>query len=259
MYLAVMFDAAKPERSIPATTLHELIEEEYARTAVACERYGKPATLALKGLALLNTFVVSVDHDKTLVAALIFALRKPALLSFLSYARAHTSQGEFNARQLIEFSSLVAYMMAHPDFSVISSSTDGARKFITNKKMNDKIYLWMNAEHLEISSLLKEVKAQINDTASHASVFLTSFTFEWNDEVPSDGVFQGSFFDIIDDEVLMIYMLSIARVIMLSLELIRRTGEKHGGIVFAERFEQELYQFEREIELCRYELINTPK
>ena len=54
-----------------------------------------------------------------------------------------------------------------------------AEGFRTPKSLSAKAYRWLDREHGHVSALLKDMKDQINDTASHASIYLTHFTLEW--------------------------------------------------------------------------------
>jgi len=204
-----------------ATTLQALIDEEHARTMSARDRLGTFVPLGQSALVILNTFIASIGQDYFLAAALMLSIQKSAALSFLSYIRGHTAQGEFNARQLIEFTSLAAYLIAHPEEDVTRASQKGEGAFQPPKALSRKSYLWLDGEHPDLSASLKEMKDQINDGASHASVYLTHFTFEWESGNSDVDQFRGSFFDNLDEDVVRIYLISFAHLVLIVVETIR--------------------------------------
>ncbi|MGH6651182.1 MAG: hypothetical protein ACREB7_08635 [Sphingopyxis sp.] len=232
------------------TTLQALIDEEAARTRNAGQRYGSFVELAQSAIGLLNAFVVGIDRDHFLTAALMLSVQKSATLGFLSHVRAHTAQAEFNSRQLIEFCALAAYMLAHPDEDVTSNADEGGG-LQTSKSLTDKAYRWLDREHDHVSALLKDMKKQINDTASHASIYLTCFTFEWESSRDDSEIFCGSFFDQQDDDVVRLYLASHARLVLLVIETLRQVAVAHGGFTMVEDIDERLALLDRDINAHR--------
>jgi len=200
------------------TTLQVLIDEEYARTMNARDRLGTFVALAQSAIGLLHSVVSSIDRDHFMAAALMLSVQKSATLAFLSYVRGHTAQAEFNARQLIEFCALTAYMLAHPEEDVTRGTGNDSDGFVPPKRLSAKAYMWLNEQQPHASGLLKEMKDQINDTTSHASVYLTHFTFEWDSGGEDSEHFRGSFFDNVDDNVTRLYLMSFSRLIVIVIE-----------------------------------------
>jgi len=233
------------------TTLQELIDEEAVRTRDAGQRYGSFVQLAQSAIALLNTFVISIDRDHFLAAALMLSVQKSATLGFLSHVRAHTAQAEFNSRQLIEFCALTAYMLAHPDEDVTRVTVGNGEGFRTPKSLSAKAYRWLDREHGHVSALLKHIKGQINDTASHASIYLTHFTFEWESGRDDSETFCGSFFDQQDDDVVRLYLMSHARLVLLVMETLRQVVVAHGGFTLVQDVNKRLALLDRDINAHR--------
>lgn len=229
------------------TTLQELIDEEAVRTRNAGQRYGSFVRLAQSAIALLNTFIVSIHRDHFLAAALMLSVQKSATLGFLSHVRAHTAQAEFNSRQLIEFCALTAYMLAHPDEDVTRTTDESGERFRTSKSLSAKAYRWLDREHGHVSALLRDMKDQINDTASHASIYLTHFTFEWESGPDDSETFCGSFFDQQDDDVVRLYLMSHARLVLLVIETLRQVAVAHGGFTLVEDIDERLALLDRDV------------
>jgi hypothetical protein len=229
------------------TTLKALIREEAERTISATTRYGSFADLSLSALQLLNTFVVSVNHDHFLSAALMTSVQKSATLGFLSYVRSHTAQAEFNSRQLIEFCVLTAYMLAHPNEDVTRTSDTESGTFRTPKSLNKKAYRWLDESLGHLSALLKEMKSQINDTTSHASIYLTHFTFNWQSEHKNSEMFEGSFFDNQNDDIVRLYLMSHARLVVIVIEILRAVVETHGGFILIDDIKERLALLDRNV------------
>lgn len=232
------------------TTLRALIDEEHSRTLDARDRLGSFVPLAERAIALLNTLVTSVDRDHFMAAALMLSVQKSATLAFLSHLRGHTAQGDFNSRQLIEFCALTAYMLAHPDEDVTRGG-EGTGGFAPPKWVSVKAYRWLEAEHPHVSAMLKEMKDQINDTASHASLYLTHFTFEWRSGGYDSEHFRGSFFDSVDDDVVRTYLMSLSRLMVVVIETLRLASADHGGFTLKGGAEAELRQLDRDVNAHR--------
>ncbi len=233
------------------TTLQSLIDEETKRTRKARDQYGSYVNLAQSAIALLNTFIVSIGRNHFLCAALMLSVQKSATLGFLSYVRAHTAQAEFNSRQLIEFCVLTAYMLAHPDEDVTRSTNGGGEGFRTPKSLSAKAYRWLGCEYGHVSALLKDMKDQINDTASHASIYLTHFTFDWESGREDAECFNGSFFDQQDDDVVRLYLMSHARLVLLVIETLRRVAVAHGGFTLIDDIDERLALLDRDVNAHR--------
>lgn len=233
------------------TTLEALIREEAERAVSAPTRFGTFADLSLSALQLLNTFVVSVNHDHFLSAALMTSVQKSATLGFLSYVRSHTAQAEFNSRQLIEFCVLTAYLLAHPNEDVTHTADNESGALRTPKSLNNKAYRWLDQSFGHLSELLKEMKSQINDTTSHASIYLTHFTFNWQSEHQNSEMFEGSFFDNQDDDIVRLYLMSHARLVVIAIEILRAVVEKHGGFVLIGDIKERLALLDRNVNFHR--------
>lgn len=211
------------------TTLASLIKEEEDRTANANEAFGSYDDLAKRALTILNTFVASIEKDHFLAAALLFSIEKTAALAYLSYVRGHIAQGEMNARQVIEFSALLTYILAHPDVDVTTGEKSERSGFVRPKVLSSKAYKWLDRELAHHSKLLAEFKGMINDSMAHGNVYLTHFTFEYESGGEDRDQFRGSFFDNVDDDVLRLYLASFARLILVVVETVRLVAEKYGG------------------------------
>ncbi len=227
------------------TTLQALIDEECQRTANAASRFGTFATLVQDGVGLLNTCVKSADDNQFMAVALMLAVQKSVCLAFLSYIRGHIAQAEFNVRQSVEFTALMAYMLAHPEEDVTSATATVS--FQPAKVISGRAYKWLATEHSHISKLLKDIKDQINDTTAHASPYLTHFTFDWESGSESAKSFRGSFFDNVEDNVFRLYLMSLGRLIVIIIETLRQVSEKYGGFHLRENITSDLHHLDRTV------------
>jgi hypothetical protein len=233
------------------TTLQALIDEEQARTANAHDRLGTFVPLCQSAIALLNTFIESVGRDHFLAAALMLSINKSATLSFLAYVRGHIAQAEFNSRQTIEFCALAAYLAAHPEEDVTKPDDDGTGGFKPPKDISVKAYKWLNKEHPHHSALLKDMKDQINSSASHASLYLTHFTFDWESGGYDEDQFRGSFFDNTDEDVSRLYLMSLAHLILIVVDTMRLVSKQHGGLVLRRGVDNDLAKLDHAINELR--------
>jgi hypothetical protein len=233
------------------TTLQALVDEEQVRVAGARDRLGTFVPLVQEGIELLNTCVATIDPDHFMAAALMFAVQKAATLSFLSYIRGHVAQAEFNMRQTIEFTALTAYMLAHPEEDITKGPENSAAGLQPPKAVSGKAYRWLDKQHGHLSALLKEMKGQINDTTAHASIYLTHFTFDWKIGGYDREVFRGSFFDNIEEDVSRLHLMSLARLLVLVVEVIRKVSDTHGGFTLNNSAVDELHRLDRRVNAHR--------
>ena len=222
------------------TSLDRLIREEEALTWSCHRRLGSVVILAERALALLNTFVVSIDQDHPFSAALMLAIHKASSLAFLSLVRKHLAQSQLNQRLMIEYTSLTAYMMAHPDTDMTQPNRAEPGKLMPSKKIAEAAYRWMNSDWPHQSGLLKGRKDQINDTLSHANIYGTHFTFDW--EGSPDDVFKGSFFDQSKLTVEQTYLLAFVQLVCLVVYTLCEVAAKHGALVIRPQSLAELIQ-----------------
>jgi hypothetical protein len=245
-----IFCLNKPSQSPAKASLQALVQEEFELTASAHDRLGSFVPLAATGTSLLNNSIASIGRDHFVVAALMIAMQKASTLAFLSYVRKHVAQAEFNCRQLIEFCALAAYLLAHPEIELGDPRDDSSLALAKAKALSGKAYKWLNQQHPLHSKNLLEFKGIINDTTAHASVYVSYFTFPWDGENTTD-CFDGTFFDMVDDDTIRMYLTSLARLILVVIDTLRVAAKSHSGITFYEDLEQTLARFERDIQAHR--------
>lgn len=208
------------------TTLRALIDEEHALTLTAHKRFGSFVQIAERAIILLNTFVVSIEQNHALAAAVSMALQKSATLAFLSLVRQHVNQAQFNCRQVVEFCALASYFLAHPDAG-FRRSADGGAEYHASPDLLRKANRWLDNELPQESAALREMKLIINETASHASVYGASHTFNWENEQADE--FEGSFFDKDDPLTTQLHLMQYAHLVALCVRTLRICASRHGG------------------------------
>ena len=214
----------------------------------ASERLGPDFVgLADRSLALLNDFNVSVGEDHFMAAALIMRMQKCATLSCLSILRSHFAQSELNNRQAIEFCVLAAYMLANPQVDVTTAVDGSPEKFRAPKDLSKIAIKWLNRSFPDESAALKEQKEMINSTASHASVYSTFHSFDWNKRETE--VYQGFFFDRLDVPNTKLLLVSFSQLTLLFVKTLRLTAEKFGGLTIRDTARQDEARIGREAAL----------
>lgn len=210
-------------------TLQSLIDEELELTKTAAHRFGVVVHTAEEGLDLLNTFVVQVEGGHFMAMAAYLSMQKTATLAYLSYIRKHHAQGQSNIRALIEYAALCAYLLAHPNEEVLGKGKNNRNGFLPPKNLSIKAYKWLDANYPVESKILKGIKDRINDSAAHASVYMTQFTFDWEASLGDE--FHGSFFDNTQHDEEALYVIVLSRIIVTVIELLGSIAAKHGGFV----------------------------
>jgi hypothetical protein len=208
--------------------LQALIDEEATRVSEALSQHSSFVSLAESALDLLDSFVTSIDVNRPLTAALYFAVQKSANLGYLSSIRGHTIQAEFNSRQLIEFTVLTAYELAH-------YGVDAARK-----PLKGKVYKWFQGEFPQVSESLKQLKDQINDTSAHASLYNTRATFDWSSGLNNAENYQGSFCEKNPVALDRFNLLCHARLVIVVIDALRQVATNYSGFALADDISEKL-------------------
>lgn len=235
-----------PPKLPPMTTLKALLDEENALVISANDRLGSFVPLATRGRSLFFDAVSSIGRDHFIIALLMMAMQKTATLAFLSYLRKHVTQAEFNCRQLIEFCSITAYLIAHPEAELADPLADNLLTLDKSKSLSSKAYKWLKVAQPENSASLLEYKNMINDTVSHANLYVGNFTFELNSS-GDNSLFEGTFFDRVDDDVIRLHLLSFGHLNLLIIRTIREASSLQQPITFVKDIEEILTQFERDL------------
>lgn len=220
------------------TTLDALIRQEQDLTWSGHERLGLVVNLGELAVASLNTFIASVDGEFPFAAALMLSIHKATTLAFLSILRKHLAQSQLNLRLVIEYTSLTAYMLAHPDSPMVKPTKDDPTKFVPSERVGNSAYKWMAEAFPDQSAFLKERKDQINETLSHANIYGSHFTFDWDGT--NEGIFKGSFFDMTEQHVEQTYMLAFVQTIIFVIHTLTQIADKHGGFVIQKGSRQAL-------------------
>lgn len=227
------------------TTLQALVQEEYERTYNATGRLGRVVPLALRGVGILNTSVVSVSADNGIVSALMLATNKSMALAFLSYIRSHTAQAEFNCRQAVELSVLSAYLLANPDVEIIDDTNLKAPRLLPPKPLRTKAHKWLEAHEPHLNSELKKIKDSINDGFAHGGLYVAHLTIDVESMGNRGDTFSGSFFDNLSLNHTRACLLNFCRLVVLIVETTRRANERTMSLVMKDRLKTEIEDYAR--------------
>jgi len=209
---------------------------------------GTIVPIAQRGLAILNTSIVSVTSNTGVVAAFMLAIQKSITLAYLSYIRAHTVQADFNCRQAIELTALAAFVLANPEAELLDHSDPANPVFLPTKMLAKQAYRWLETEEPELSDFLKEFKNRINESTAHASIYVTHLTVDLDSLTSNGDVFTGSFFDNLGVNETRTFLMSFCRLVVLIVETIRRANDKSQGIGMRAGLEQEIYLYAKVID-----------
>jgi hypothetical protein len=223
-----------------------LLREETDLVTTSEECLGTFVPLAARGVEFMHSSISTIGRDHFVIAALLIAMQKAAALALLSYLRNHTAQAEFNCRQLIEFCSLTAYLLAHPEIELSDPSEGSLISSHKSRDLRDKAHKWLGQKHPDLSISLLEYKKMINDTVAHASIFVSHFNFHW-DHAEEESPFEGSFFDKVKDDEARLHLLSLCHLTILITETVWTAAKSGNAIVFIESFEKQLTMLKREV------------
>lgn len=213
------------------TNLQSLIEQEQTLTDEAAERLGNIVQITEYGLGILSTAIESIRKDNELIAGIQLAIQKSATLAYLAYCRSHAAQAEFNCRQMIEYTCIGSYYVAHPEAKTHRTGEDGNVELIPNQTINGMVNPWMAQTIPEISAALKGIKNDLNQSVLHGCLYGTTLTMSYEEAADQ---YNGSFFDNVAPDCYRAWLLRLCEIIALSLAAMRAANREHGAIIYRE-------------------------
>lgn len=214
------------------TNLQALIEQEQRLSNDAACRLGNIVQITEYGLALLNTAIGSIRANNELIAGIQLAIQKSATLAYISYCRSHSAQAEFNCRQVIEYTCLGAYFLAHPDGATHRTDEAGNVTITPTQTINRKVYSWMAKAMPDLSDALKNFKDALNESVLHGCLYGTSLTMDYKEATDQ---YNGSFFDNVSPDCYRAWLLRLCEIIALSLTVLRTANGEHEAIIYREK------------------------
>ncbi|KTR82483.1 hypothetical protein NS277_13465 [Novosphingobium barchaimii] len=244
------------DQSKELTSITSIIREENQRVMNAGERLGPIVAVAHEGLVTLGASMISFPDGRGIIAGLLLATQKSALLAFLSYLRGHTAQADFNCRQVIEFTAVAAYLLANPEADVFDE-IDGEFRLKDRQNLSVKAYKWLARTEPDLNSALARIKKQINDNTAHAGIALTALTVDMASFDEGSTRFSGHFFDNLPTLHMQSALLNFCYLIVMVVETVRRAGLGANFVVFDPVLEGKAAHLAQLIEECRLQLAKS--
>jgi hypothetical protein len=237
--------------SIKQSNNIEIIQSELELALHAEQHHGAYYRHASNVGELLAQFVKSVRPDRFVFVMFLSSLRKHHMLALLSAVRLHHVQAMLNLRWTIEAAASAAYAIEHTDPDDFAKTND-LGMLGGSKNLAGKQYKWLDEKFPDGSQALKNLKEQINSSASHANLVQTHRTFQTN---PEQQLFETAFFDKEDDYLTQTDLWQIANVGISILNLFSNVNSGPKPLVFRDDFVTHLNELSSESARLRSEMM----
>jgi hypothetical protein len=213
-------------------TIGDLIETERRLALEAPERYGKYYAHAAESSVFFSCFAKSIDPDRAIFARLHALAKKHHTLALFSTVRLHQIQSAMNLRQVLEAGAAAAFSIANPEpHHFVEKDKQGLTN--SSKKLNGRIYTWLDRGYGAGSQAIKEIKGLINETTAHANLINTNNLFDIDE---TERMFVTPFFDKEDHHHVRTDLWRIGRVGIVLLDLFYGVNQDRNVIKLVDDF-----------------------
>ncbi|HOI97675.1 MAG TPA: hypothetical protein PLA19_04190 [Candidatus Pacearchaeota archaeon] len=237
------------------STIGDIIESEKQMALSGAECYGDYFINAFEFNNLLQHFIKSIDPDRFVFAMFLAQIRKHHLLAIFSTVRRHQIQSLMDLRQVLEAGSCAAYAIANPDQKGFAD-TDNNGLLDPNQKLTNKRYQWLESNFKAGSDFIKNMKGEINKSASHSNIVYAHTNFKFDGE---KGQFNTPFFDFEDAHIVKTDLWLIGNIAMGLMDFFYGVNKNLDVIKFVDDFIPQLKSLEATNQKLKTELMNTER
>lgn len=173
-------------------TIAQIIEEEN-RLALSAKDRGIFNDFALAGIELVASNFGALPGPYFLFAAEIAAMRKHAVLAYLSALRLHRTQCALNLRIMLEFNSIALFALSSPDPAQIIGPDFGAEAPRVEDKTKTRAFAWLTREFPRLNARIRKAKRALDEWEAHGGIHPAGMTFDF-DQI-GDSFYNATFFD----------------------------------------------------------------
>jgi len=236
-------------------SIAEMLESETQMVLRGHEHYGEHYDLASTVTIFIGTALKSVHQDRWVFASFMSMVKKYHMLALFSTLRLHQIQATMNLRQMLEAAAMAAFALANPDPQhFVLKGEDGLMR--PSKKLNAKIYAWLDANYPDGSKGLKDSKELINESTAHANLIFASRTF---DDRTDEGRYGAPFFDITDEWQVQSDLWRIANLGLFILDLFYGVNKSAKGIVFVDDFTDRFMKLAQQTAALREQMVSSER
>ncbi len=155
--------------------------------------------------------------------------RKMAGLAVLSALRQHRVENGLNLRQVVEATTLMGYLAAHPGVPGDLGKANVTHKGLiaSNENLRKLAFAWTTATYPGLDGDLRFYKDHINRNRSHATIFSTAAVYDYADR---EGIADERFYDTPDPLETRSTLLATGNVINLASGMLILTAQNTDAI-----------------------------
>lgn len=204
--------------------LSEIVKSEPDAMAWTNEVAEPFVVFAQNAFEIFSTAVTHTIDDCLLFRGAYSHTRKMAGLAVLSALRQHRIENGLNLRQVIEGTSLMGYLAAHPGYpGDLAKPNLSHQELVTaNEKLMKTAFKWMTETHPVLDGDLRFYKGHINRNRSHVTVMATASVYDYRDK---DGVADQRFYDAPDPLETRATLLATGNIINLASGMLILTSQ----------------------------------
>lgn len=229
--------------------LKEIVKSEPDAMAWTNEVAEPFVVFAQNAFEILSTAVTHSIDDCLLFRGAYSHTRKMAGLAVLSALRQHRIENGLNLRQVVEGTSLMGYLAAHPGIpgDLAKANLTHPELVAANEKLMKSAFKWMTETHPSLDRDLRFYKGHINRNRSHVTVFATAAVYDYRDQ---HGVAGERFFDAPDPLETRATLLATGNIINLASGMLILTSQSTEAVTVRPKFAELVNQsVHRAIEL----------
>lgn len=215
--------------------LNEIVKSEPDAMAWSNEVAEPFVIFAQNAFEILATAVTHSIDECFLFRGAYSHTRKMARLAVLSALRQHRIENGLNLRQVVEGTSLMGYLAAHPGVpGALGKTNPTHQELVTaNEKLTKSAFKWMTETHPGLDSDLKFYKGHINRNRSHVTVFATAAVYDYRDH---HGVADERFYDEPDPLETRATLLATGNIINLASGMLILTSQTTDAVTVRPKF-----------------------
>ena len=202
---------------VPDHRIQLLAAQESEMIEWTAKRAGIYGVFAHGAFSVMDSMVTDLPKSHMLFAGAWATVRSFAGQALLSAMRQHRIQMNLCIRQVLEGTTLAAYLLAHPQPDHRTEDDQG--NMVEPKLLMTKLVSpWFKTTFPDENAKIKELKDQINLLSGHANLIATSAVFDYGQKAGMQ--ITADFFDQPIDQMVWANFYEVGEAITLAIEVI---------------------------------------
>lgn len=204
-------------QAVPDQRIRLLAAQEADIIEWTAKRAGIYGVFAHSAFSIMDSMITDLPRSHMLFAGTLATVRSFADQALLAAMRQHRIQMNLCLRQVLEGTTLAAYLLAHPKPDHPTEDDQG--NMVEPKLLMTKVvYPWFKTTFPDQNAKIKELKDQINLLSGHTNLIATSAVFDYGQK--ADTHIAADFFDQPIDQMVWANFYEVGEAITLAIEVI---------------------------------------